>query len=162
MVDTGLYDEDIDPEFDALFAGYAAGFNRYTRERGDAVTDPACAGPRTTVRTWSSREASRASRRSHRAVGRTAPSPTARSKSECRSQVPAARLPNSTRPAPESTAVASAQTDASQDPASGSLPNRVCDPGSLRFHRTGRLPLPTWSQDKVATLRPTARKPRSS
>ncbi len=44
MIDTGLYDVEIDPEFDALFEGYAAGFNRYTRDRGANVTDPACAG----------------------------------------------------------------------------------------------------------------------
>ncbi|GAB5453705.1 MAG: N-acyl homoserine lactone acylase QqaR [Halioglobus sp.] len=44
MIDTGLYDVEIDPEFDALFEGYAAGFNRYTRDRGASVTDPACAG----------------------------------------------------------------------------------------------------------------------
>lgn len=42
----GTYDEVIDPEFDALFAGYAAGFNRYARDTGgvDNISDPACAG----------------------------------------------------------------------------------------------------------------------
>ncbi len=44
MIDTGLYDEVIDPEFDALFAGYAAGFNRYTRDKGATITNPDCAG----------------------------------------------------------------------------------------------------------------------
>ena len=41
----GIYDEVIDPEFDALFAGYAAGFNRHLREMGiDNISDPACRG----------------------------------------------------------------------------------------------------------------------
>ncbi len=44
MASEGLYDPDIDPEFDALFEGYAAGFNRYVRDHGDDVKDPACAG----------------------------------------------------------------------------------------------------------------------
>ena len=43
QVADGLYDAEIDPEFDALFAGYAAGFNRYTRDNGDSISDPACA-----------------------------------------------------------------------------------------------------------------------
>jgi len=42
---TGLYDAEIDPEFDALFTGYAAGFNKYVRDVGaDGIADPACAG----------------------------------------------------------------------------------------------------------------------
>ncbi|CAH0991284.1 Aculeacin-A acylase [Sinobacterium norvegicum] len=41
----GIYDADIDPEFDTLFTGYAAGFNRYIRDIGlNNITDQACAG----------------------------------------------------------------------------------------------------------------------
>lgn len=41
----GIFDENIDPEFEALFAGYAAGFNRYARDTGISnITDPACKG----------------------------------------------------------------------------------------------------------------------
>lgn len=41
----GIYDKVIGPEFDALFAGYAAGFNRYLGETGiDNIGDPACQG----------------------------------------------------------------------------------------------------------------------
>jgi len=43
MIETGLYDVEIDPEFNALFTGYAAGFNRYTRDHGATISDPACA-----------------------------------------------------------------------------------------------------------------------
>ena len=40
-----LYDAEIDPELDALFAGYAAGFNRYLRDTGIAnLPDPDCQG----------------------------------------------------------------------------------------------------------------------
>lgn len=45
LIDTGLYDEEIDSEFEELFAGYAAGFNRYLDDTGiDNITDPACSG----------------------------------------------------------------------------------------------------------------------
>ena len=44
MVIEGLFDADIDPEFDALFEGYAAGFNRFVRDHRDDIEDPACAG----------------------------------------------------------------------------------------------------------------------
>jgi len=41
----GTFDEPIDTEFERLFAGYAAGFNRYLRDTGlENITDPACAG----------------------------------------------------------------------------------------------------------------------
>ncbi|CAH0991286.1 Aculeacin-A acylase [Sinobacterium norvegicum] len=41
----GIYDEKVDKEFDRLFAGYAAGFNRYLRDTGiDNIKDPACGG----------------------------------------------------------------------------------------------------------------------
>ncbi|MFK7732620.1 MAG: penicillin acylase family protein [Pseudomonadales bacterium] len=41
----GIFDETIDDEFNDLFAGYAAGFNRYTRDKGVSNTsDPACKG----------------------------------------------------------------------------------------------------------------------
>ena len=41
----GIYDETIDTEFERLFAGYAAGYNRYLRDTGlENITDPACAG----------------------------------------------------------------------------------------------------------------------
>ncbi|MEM8499334.1 MAG: penicillin acylase family protein [Pseudomonadota bacterium] len=43
----GIYDEPIDSEFDDLFAGYAAGFNRYAGDTGiDNITDKACKGAR--------------------------------------------------------------------------------------------------------------------
>lgn len=43
----GIYDEPIDAEFDDLFAGYAAGFNRYAGDTGvDNITDSACKGAR--------------------------------------------------------------------------------------------------------------------
>jgi acyl-homoserine-lactone acylase len=43
--ETGLYDHAIDPEFDALFAGYAAGFNRFIRDHDvDEISDPQCTG----------------------------------------------------------------------------------------------------------------------
>lgn len=45
QINEGLYDVSIQPEFDSLFAGYAAGFNRYQHEHPAAeITDPACAG----------------------------------------------------------------------------------------------------------------------
>lgn len=41
----GLYDHIIDTEFDAMFVGYAAGFNRYARDHApDRISDPACNG----------------------------------------------------------------------------------------------------------------------
>ena len=41
----GIFEEAIDTEFERLFAGYAAGFNRYLRDKGiDNVSDPACSG----------------------------------------------------------------------------------------------------------------------
>ncbi|MFK7974881.1 MAG: penicillin acylase family protein [Halioglobus sp.] len=41
----GQFDADIDPEMEKLFAGYAAGFNRYLRDTGiDNLPDPSCQG----------------------------------------------------------------------------------------------------------------------
>lgn len=41
----GQFDAAIDIEMEQLFAGYAAGFNRYLRDTGvDKLTDPACQG----------------------------------------------------------------------------------------------------------------------
>ncbi|MFK8050918.1 MAG: penicillin acylase family protein [Halioglobus sp.] len=45
LEELGIYNEVIDPEFEALFAGYAAGFNRYLSETGiDSISDPTCQG----------------------------------------------------------------------------------------------------------------------
>ena len=45
QIDQGLYDVAIDSEFEALFDGYAAGFNRYLREHEiNKVNDPQCTG----------------------------------------------------------------------------------------------------------------------
>lgn len=45
MVQTGMYDADVAPEMEYLYAGFAAGFNHYLRETGiDNVGDPACQG----------------------------------------------------------------------------------------------------------------------
>ncbi|MEH6592988.1 MAG: penicillin acylase family protein [Halioglobus sp.] len=41
----GTYDAEVDAEMEALFVGYAAGFNRYLRDTGvDNLPDPACQG----------------------------------------------------------------------------------------------------------------------
>ncbi|MBW2143290.1 MAG: penicillin acylase family protein, partial [Deltaproteobacteria bacterium] len=43
MIDRGLADQEIPPEFEALFRGYAAGYNRYIRDTGvDNISDPNC------------------------------------------------------------------------------------------------------------------------
>jgi acyl-homoserine-lactone acylase len=45
MKDGGQYSQDADPEFEALFRGYAAGYNRYLRDTGvDNLADPGCRG----------------------------------------------------------------------------------------------------------------------
>ena len=45
MKDRGQYSQDADPEFEALFRGYAAGYNRYLRDTGvDNLADPGCRG----------------------------------------------------------------------------------------------------------------------
>ncbi len=45
MVQTGMYDAEVSPEMEYLYAGFAAGFNHYLRQTGvDNVTDPACQG----------------------------------------------------------------------------------------------------------------------
>ena len=45
MVQRGYYDHAIDPELDAQFGGFAAGFNRYLKDTGiDNIPDPACRG----------------------------------------------------------------------------------------------------------------------
>lgn len=45
MVQSGIYDADVSPEMERLYAGFAAGFNHYLRETGaENITDPACAG----------------------------------------------------------------------------------------------------------------------
>ncbi|MFT5484748.1 MAG: acyl-homoserine-lactone acylase [Halieaceae bacterium] len=44
QTDVGLYDHTIDQEFAVMFAGYAAGFNRYVRDHEfNKMTDPQCA-----------------------------------------------------------------------------------------------------------------------
>ncbi|MFO8010731.1 MAG: penicillin acylase family protein [Dehalococcoidia bacterium] len=43
MIDRGVAEQEIPAEFEAMFRGYAAGYNRYLRETGvDKLTDPAC------------------------------------------------------------------------------------------------------------------------
>jgi acyl-homoserine-lactone acylase len=45
LASNGTWDAAIDPEFEALFAGYAAGFNRYLRDTGvENLPDPECQG----------------------------------------------------------------------------------------------------------------------
>lgn len=45
LIDSGQYDADISPELEAMFTGYAAGFNRYLRDTGvDNLPDPECRG----------------------------------------------------------------------------------------------------------------------
>ena len=45
LVELGTYDEVIRPEMDAMFEGYARGFNRYLTDTGvENVTDPNCQG----------------------------------------------------------------------------------------------------------------------
>ncbi len=45
QIEEGLYDVAVQPEFEALWAGFATGFNRYQREHpANSVSDPACAG----------------------------------------------------------------------------------------------------------------------
>lgn len=45
LIASGIYDAEIDPELEDLFAGYAAGFNRYLRDTAvDNLPDPACQG----------------------------------------------------------------------------------------------------------------------
>ncbi|MDH3743180.1 MAG: penicillin acylase family protein, partial [Hyphomicrobiales bacterium] len=45
MKDRGQYAQAADPEFEALFRGYAAGYNRYLRDTGvDNLSDPGCRG----------------------------------------------------------------------------------------------------------------------
>ncbi|MBT4512348.1 MAG: hypothetical protein HOC20_09095, partial [Chloroflexi bacterium] len=43
MIDRGIADQELPAELDALFRGYASGYNRYLRDTGiDNVSDPAC------------------------------------------------------------------------------------------------------------------------
>jgi acyl-homoserine-lactone acylase len=45
LQDQGLYNEEIDSEFEEIFAGYAAGFNRYLEDTGaENISDPSCSG----------------------------------------------------------------------------------------------------------------------
>ena len=45
MQDLGQYRQDADAEFEAMFRGYAAGYNRYLRDTGvDTLPDPECRG----------------------------------------------------------------------------------------------------------------------
>lgn len=45
LEEEGIFDATIDLEFDDLFEGYAAGFNRYARDKGsENINDPACKG----------------------------------------------------------------------------------------------------------------------
>ena len=45
LIERGYYDHAIDPELDAQFGGFAAGFNRYLKDTGiDNIPDPACRG----------------------------------------------------------------------------------------------------------------------
>ena len=45
LIASGIYDAEVDPELEQLFAGYAAGFNRYLRDIGiDNLPDPDCQG----------------------------------------------------------------------------------------------------------------------
>jgi len=46
MLDRNLADNEVGDEFEALYRGWAAGFNRYLREQGgaDGISDPACQG----------------------------------------------------------------------------------------------------------------------
>lgn len=45
MVERGYYDHQIDPELDAQFAGFAAGYNRYLMDTGvENIPDPECRG----------------------------------------------------------------------------------------------------------------------
>jgi acyl-homoserine-lactone acylase len=45
LLASGIYDAEIDPELEDLFAGYAAGFNRYLRDTGiDNLPDLDCQG----------------------------------------------------------------------------------------------------------------------
>ena len=45
MKDRGQYNQAADPEFEALFRGYAAGYNRYLRDTGAGnLPDPSCRG----------------------------------------------------------------------------------------------------------------------
>ena len=42
LVDTGVYDVEASPELEAMFAGYAAGFNRYLNDTGTDSLPEAC------------------------------------------------------------------------------------------------------------------------
>ncbi|MBM3132418.1 MAG: hypothetical protein FJZ95_05230, partial [Chloroflexi bacterium] len=43
MIDRGIAEQEVPGEFEALFRGWAAGYNRYLRDTGiDDITDPAC------------------------------------------------------------------------------------------------------------------------
>ncbi|MDH3336221.1 MAG: penicillin acylase family protein [Gammaproteobacteria bacterium] len=45
MIDEGRYSLDADPEFEVMFRGYAAGYNRYLRDTGvENLPDPGCRG----------------------------------------------------------------------------------------------------------------------
>jgi len=45
MVQSGIYEADVSPEIEPMYAGFAAGFNKYLRDTGvDNIPDPACRG----------------------------------------------------------------------------------------------------------------------